>query len=79
MTSSTDPPPATLAVARALAPARAVARCRRAVLGGGGPSVILLLRLAPLAVLLLGAAACGLTPATGPPTYNRGIGGQSGA
>ena len=39
----------------------------------------LLLRLAPLAVLLLGAAACGLTPATGPPTYNRGIGGQSGA
>jgi hypothetical protein len=37
--------------------------------------VILSLRLAPLAVLLLGAAACGLTPAT----YNRGIGGQSGA
>jgi hypothetical protein len=37
------------------------------------------LRFAPLAVLSLGAAACGLTPATGPPTYNRGIGGQSGA
>jgi hypothetical protein len=41
--------------------------------------VIFLLRLAPLALLLLGAAACGLTPATGPPTYNRGIGGQSSA
>ncbi len=40
--------------------------------------MIFLLRLAPLAVLLLGAA-CELTPATGPPTYNRGIGGQSGA
>ena len=39
----------------------------------------LLLRLTPLAVLLLGAAACGLTPASGPPTYNRDIGGQSGA
>ncbi len=39
----------------------------------------LLLRLAPLAALLLCAAACGLTPAAGPPTYNRGIGGQSGA
>ena len=40
----------------------------------------LLPRLALLAALLaLGAAACGLTPATGPPTYNRGIGGQSGA
>ena len=41
--------------------------------------MILLLRLAPLAVLLLGAAACGLTPATGPPAFNRGIGSQSGA
>ena len=37
------------------------------------------LRLTLIAALVLGAAACGLTPATGPPTYNRGIGGQSGA
>ena len=39
----------------------------------------LLLRLALLAALVLGVAECGLTPASGPPTYNRSIGGQSGA
>jgi hypothetical protein len=36
-------------------------------------------RLALVAALVLGAAACGLTPTTEPPPYNRGIGGQSGA
>jgi hypothetical protein len=32
-----------------------------------------------LAALVLGFAACGLMPASGPPTFHRNIGGQSGA
>jgi hypothetical protein len=47
---------------------------RRAVAGSMHRTLL------PLLALLLGLTACGpLQPASGPPTYNRDIGGQSGA